>query len=414
VAGCCGVRRQPREALNVSTHLLLTYDFPPMGGGIARWMGELAKRYPRGSLVVSTGRQPNQSAVDNLMPNRVDRLPIASRRLRTIQGLALWSRRVAGLTRTLNAEYIWCGNAKPAAYPARWTAARLGIPYGIMVVGSDLLILQRQIARSPVKRRLARTLLGSASVFVAISRWTADLCQRVLEQLDIGITPDLIRTIPLGTDPVFFRPGLETADVRARYRLDQRPWLLSVARLVPYKGIDTGLRVLDGLRQEHPDLGYAVVGSGEQLPELRATAHRLGLEDRVRFLTDVPDSDLPALYNCANIYLGLTRSTGLDVEGFGLSLVEASACGVPVIAGLSGGMPDAVRDGETGLLVDSERPEPAQSAVRRLLGDTQLAKTLGMGGRKAVESFYNWDRVTSEMVRIGNASRSTRLEVAQR
>src|SRR3954467_1418167 len=105
------------------------------------------------------------------MPNRIDRLPISSRRLRTVQGLILWSRRVAGLTRALNAEFIWCGNAKPAAYPAWWTAARLGIPYGIMVVGSDLLILRGQIERSPLKRRLALALLGSASVFVAISRW---------------------------------------------------------------------------------------------------------------------------------------------------------------------------------------------------------------------------------------------------
>src|SRR3954469_22997592 len=97
------------------TQLLLTYDFPPMGGGIARWMGELAKRYPAGSLVVSTGRQPDDAAIDRLFPNRIDRLSVSSRRLRTIQGLALWSRRVAGLVRSVGAGYIWCGNAKPAA-----------------------------------------------------------------------------------------------------------------------------------------------------------------------------------------------------------------------------------------------------------------------------------------------------------
>jgi phosphatidylinositol alpha-1,6-mannosyltransferase len=393
-------------------HLLLTYDFPPMGGGIARWMGELAKRYPAGSLVVSTGQQPNSAVIDSTFPNRIDRLPVSSRRLRTIQGLALWSRRVAGLARSVGAEYIWCGNAKPAAYPARWAAARLGIPYGIMVVGSDLLILRHQIERSLLKRRAALALLGSASVLVAISRWTADLCRALLQQLQIEIAPDLIRTIPLGTDPVFFRPGLDTRDVRARYGLGQRRWLLSVARLVPYKGVDTGLRVLAGLQQDHPDLAYAVVGSGEQLPELQAMARSLGLEDRVRFLTDVPDRDLPALYNCAEIYLGLTRTTDLDVEGFGLSLVEASACGVPVVAGRSGGIPDAVREGETGLLVDAERPGVVAEAVRLLLRDREMTQRLGIGGRKAVESFYNWDRVTSEMIRIGKELGSTRLEVA--
>ena len=383
-----------------------------MGGGIARWMGELAKRYPAGSLVVSTGGQPNSGVIDSVFPNRIDRLPVSSRRLRTIQGLTLWSRRVAGLARSVGAEYIWCGNVKPAAYPARWAAARLGIPYGIMVVGSDLLILQHQIKRSLLKRRAALTLLGSASVLVAISRWTADLCRTLLQQLQIEVAPDLIRTIPLGTDPVFFRPGLDTREVRARYGLGQRRWLLSVARLVPYKGVDTGLRVLAELRQDHPNLGYAVVGSGEQLPELNAMVRTLGLEDRVRFLTDVSDRDLPALYNCAEIYLGLSRSTELDVEGFGLSLVEASACGVPVVAARSGGIPDAVREGETGLLVDAERPELVAEAVRLLLRNTEMTRRLGIGGRKAVESFYNWDRVTSEVIRIGSELGSARLEVA--
>ncbi len=385
----------------MTTQLLLTYDFPPMGGGIARWMGELAKRYPAGSLVVSTGQQPDTAAVDGAFPNRIDRLFVPSQRLRTVQGLLLWSRRVVALTTSLEAEFIWCGNLKPAAYPARWAAVRIGTPYGVTVVGSDLLILQQQIQRSPLKRCAAHALLGSASVLVAISRWTADLCLTILERLEIKTAPDLVRTIPLGTDPAFFQPGRDTREVRARYGLGERRWLLSVARLVAYKGLDTGLRVLAELRQHHPDVGYAVVGSGEQLSELHAMTRTLGLEDRVRFLTDVPDRDLPALYNCAEVYLGLSRSTELDVEGFGISLVEASACGVPVVAARSGGMPDAVREGETGLLVDGERPDLVAEAVCLLLRNRELARRLGAGGRRAVETFYNWDRVTSEMIRIG-------------
>ncbi len=397
----------------MTTQLLLTYDFPPMGGGIARWMGELATRYPAGSLVVSTGEQPGSGAVDPTFPNRIDRLPVPSRRLRTVQGLLLWSRRVAALTRSADAEFIWCGNLKPAAYPARWAAARLGTPYGVMVVGSDLLILQQQILRSPLKRRAAHALLGAASVVVAISRWTADLCLTILDRLQIEAAADLVRTLPLGTDPVFFQPRRDTREVRARYGLGERRWLLSVARLVAYKGLDTGLRVLAELSQDYPDLGYAIVGSGEQLSQLHAMTRTLGLEDRVRFLTDVPDRDLPALYNCAEVYLGLSRSTELDVEGFGISLVEASACGIPVVAARSGGIPDAVREGETGLLVDGERPDLVAEAVRQLLRNSELARRLGAGGRRAVETFYNWDRVTSEMVRIGRELGSTRLEAAR-
>jgi glycosyltransferase involved in cell wall biosynthesis len=90
------------------------------------------------------------------------------------------------------------------------------------------------------------------------------------------------------------------------------------------------------------------------------------------------------------------------IEGFGISLSEASACGVPVIGSLSGGIPDAVRDGETGLLVDAENPEAVAGAVRLLLRDRDLARRLGAAGRKTVESYYNWDRVAADVIGIGN------------
>ncbi len=89
------------------------------------------------------------------------------------------------------------------------------------------------------------------------------------------------------------------------------------------------------------------------------------------------------------------------MEGFGISLSEASACGIPVVGGSSGGIPDAVREDQTGLLVDAQRPQPVIEAVRLLLLNRDLARRLGAGGRKAVESFYNWDRVTAAVRQIG-------------
>src|SRR5688572_5947727 len=100
----------------MSTQLLLTYDFPPMGGGIARMTGELARRYPPGTLLISTGRYEGGSEVDAGFPNVVDRIGVASARLRTLQGLLAWSRRAAELARSVRPEFIWCGNFKPAGY----------------------------------------------------------------------------------------------------------------------------------------------------------------------------------------------------------------------------------------------------------------------------------------------------------
>jgi hypothetical protein len=145
----------------MSTQFMLTYDFPPMGGGIARMMGELARRYPAGSLVVSTAQYGNWTEADANLPSVVDRLAIPSRRLRALQGLVLWSRRAAALARALHPEFVWCGNLKPAGYPARWVRQRVGTPYGIIVYGTDLLLLQRRIRRSAIKRQTVKALMDS-------------------------------------------------------------------------------------------------------------------------------------------------------------------------------------------------------------------------------------------------------------
>jgi len=129
--------------------------------------------------------------------------------------------------------------------------------------------------------------------------------------------------------------------------------------------------------------------------------------------TSLPDSDLPAVYNCAEIYLGLSRLTDQAAEGFGISLVEASASGIPVLAGRSGGIPEAVRHGETGLLVDAEDPDEVCRTLSILLDDPPQAQRLGRGGRSAVESYYNWERVTADLVSIGHELAAIPREVAR-
>jgi phosphatidylinositol alpha-1,6-mannosyltransferase len=384
----------------VSPHLLLTYDFPPIGGGISRMMGEIFRRYPPGGLVVSTGSCAGAAEFDGTFPHPVDRMAIESRRLRAVHGWVPWCRRAAVVARAVRPGLMWCGNLKPAAYPANWVTRRLGVPHGVFLHGTELLLLRHRLG-SIRKRVAGRSLLGAPAVLIAVSRWTSALCREVA--IELGLDPEAIdlRTVPLGTDPARFRPGLDPSEVRARYGLQPGRWMITVARLAAHKGIDTVLRVLAELRGEFPDLRYAVVGSGVKQSELERLARDLGVADRVRFLTAVPDRDLPALYNSAEIYLGVSRPAELMVEGFGIALAEASACGLPVIGGSDGGIPDAVRDGETGLLVDARRPEPVLAAVRCLLEDPALARRMGAAGRRAVETYYNWDRVSAEVLRIG-------------
>jgi phosphatidylinositol alpha-1,6-mannosyltransferase len=393
-------------------HLLLTCDFPPVSGGVARFMGELARRYPPGRLIVSAGAEPEADDVDARFPNRVDRLPLSPRRLRTLPGMLLWSRHATMLARTNGAEFVWCGNLKPSAYPAKWVLERLGTPFGVFTYGGDLLRLQHQVHQSPLRRMRARALLASAAVFVVNSDWTRQLCLTVLRELGIEGGDPRVRTVPLGADPRFFRPGVDATAVRERYGLDGGRWILSVARLVPHKGIDTALQALAQLDGPESDVRYAIAGSGEGRADLERLVRELGLDGRVRFLTGVPDADLPALYNAADVYVGASRRTAHSVESFGLSLAEAASTGLPVVAGRTGGVPEAIRHGETGILVNAEDGSEVANAVRGLLRDPERAPPMGAAARREIERFYNWDRVVKEIVGIAEEFAAPRVRAA--
>lgn len=380
--------------------LLLTLAFPPMGGGVARWMYEIARRYPAPGIVVSTASHPDGADVDGTLPRPVDRLPVPPKRLKTLQGLLLWARRSAVLARSHLARFTWCGDIHPAGYPAKWTLERVGTPFGILLHGADLPVLQHQVHRSAMTRRSARALLGAASVLVANSEWTRGLAQSLLRELELEPGGDRIRVVPLGTDPKFFRPGAATAGVRERYGLEPGRWMLSVSRLATHRGIDVVLRALALLEGAEADVRYAVVGTGEARRELEQLSAELGLDQRVRFLGGVPEADLPALYNAAEVYVAPSRRAPLTGEGFGIALAEAASAGRPVIAARAGGVPEAVRDGETGVLVDPDRPAELADALRLLLRDRVLAKKLGSAARREIERYYNWDRVASDLAKI--------------
>lgn len=383
-----------------SPTLLLGFNFPPHEGGIARMMGEIAMRYPPYSLVVSTGSYPDSASSDAKFMQYVDRVSVPAKRLRTVNGLLRWTIRTGQLARRFQPGFVWCGELKPAAYPARWLRARHGIPYGIITHGAELLLLEEKAQRSWFKTSTGRQLLSGASVFVANSHWTADYTRRVLAQVGLDRSMDRVRVVPLGTDPEEFTVGLDTSVVRRSYNLEGGPWILTVARLDWHKGVDTIIRALPVIRAAVPGARYAIAGVGESRAHLEQLAASLGLGDAVRFLGFVPEADLPALYNVADVFALVSRRHDLLVEGFGIAAVEASASGVPVVAGREGGMPDAVRDGETGLLVDPYDPTEVAAAVAKLLSDDALRSKLARAGRRAVETFYNWDRVVRDLENI--------------
>ena len=386
----------------MTTHLLLTSNFPPQYDGIASWMSQLAIHYGGDAMLVSLGREPGDEESDAKQTIRLDRIPIARERLRNFPGLIAWSRRAANLTRIHGVAFTWCGNLKPASYVALGLRLRMGVPYGVILHGTEVLLMRTR-GRGFVKRLIARTLLGGAAVMVTNSEWTRGMTIDLLRDLGLSERANRVHAVPLGADLDRFRTGLETALVREKYGLTAGRWMLTVGRLVEHKGQDHVMRALVLLRESEPDLRYAIAGTGEHEATLRTLSAQLGLEDRVRFLGHVTDLDLPSLYNVAELYVGASRVAVDHVEGFGISLLEAAATSLPVVAGREGGMPEAVVDGVTGLLADPYDPSSIAEAIQRILRSPELAARFGAAGRRIAEQKYSWQRVAQDLRVIADA-----------
>jgi phosphatidylinositol alpha-1,6-mannosyltransferase len=168
--------------------------------------------------------------------------------------------------------------------------------------------------------------------------------------------------------------------------------LLSVARLVEWKGQDVVIRALHRVREEVPAAAYLIVGDGPYRRELERLVSELGLEQHVTFAGFVPESELPSYYRAADAMVVPSREfrDGLPIEGFGIVYMEASACGTPVIGGRGGGTDESILDGETGYQVDQNDPEAVADAAIRLLEDRDLAERMGRNGHQRAVRGFDW------------------------
>jgi len=247
----------------------------------------------------------------------------------------------------------------------------------------------------PRRQTGLRWAFGSADLAVAVSRFTRD---RIL---DAGVAPDQVRVIPCGVSPELFRPR-DVAAARRRFGLGTRPVVLTLARLVSRKGHDLVIRALPDLRRRVPDLLYVVAGPHNPPYEerLRALAREQGVEDTVRFLGYVEEAALPDLYAAADVYAMPSRhdTAGGNFEGFGISYLEANACGVPVVGADTGGVADAIVDGATGYLVPPEDVPALTDRLLRLLADPAAARRMGETGRNRVLASFTWERIAAQFL----------------
>jgi phosphatidyl-myo-inositol dimannoside synthase len=357
--------------------LVVTNDFPPRQGGIQSFVHELALRQPVGSLVVYASDHPGAVRFDAAQPFPVLRhptgllLPTPAARARTVAAL-----------RDFDCTAVWFGAAAPLGLLAP----------ALRGAGAErILAMTHGHEAGWAALPGARQALGRIGQECDVITYLGEYVRRRLAG-PVGPHPALERLTP-GVDLDTFRPDVDGSPIRDRYGLTGRPVIVCVSRLVRRKGQDTLIRALPGIRRQVPDVALLLVGAGRFRAELERLARSLDVADAVVFTGGVAHLELPAHYAAGDVFAMpcRTRRGGLDVEGLGIVYLEASASGLPVICGDSGGAPDAVRDGVTGYLVSGRDVAQVTERAVRLLRDPGLRARMGAAGRAWVDAEWRWD-----------------------
>ncbi|MFI9818469.1 glycosyltransferase family 4 protein [Saccharothrix variisporea] len=369
--------------------LLVTNDFPPRPGGIQAYLHALATRLPNLVVYAPSWESPSGShpEFDAEQPFPVVRHP-GTLMLPTPDVL----RRASEIMRSERCEAVWFGAAAPLALLTPWLrdagAARVVASTHGHEVGWSML---------PAARQSLRTIGSSVDVVTFVSRYTRSRFAAAFGPMAA------LEHLPSGVDTSVFAPDpVARLDIRSRYGLGDRPVVVCVSRLVPRKGQDVLVRALPEIRRIAPDAALLLVGGGPYRKSLQRLASSVGVEEHVVFTGSVPWSELPAHYNAGDVFAMpcRTRGRGLDVEGLGIVYLEASATGLPVVAGRSGGAPETVRDGITGTVVDGRAVASVAAEVGRLLADRDLAAKMGEAGRDWVTREWRWDDLAARLATL--------------
>jgi phosphatidylinositol alpha-1,6-mannosyltransferase len=366
--------------------LIVTNDFPPRQGGIQSFVHELALRLDPGRLTVYAPRWDGDAAFDAAAPFEVVRHPTS-----LMIGGPDVRRRAAELVRSRGAEVVIFGAAAPLGLITP-VLRRAGASRAIAITHGH----EAGWAALPGARQLLRRIGDETDVVTYLGEYFR---VRLAGALSPRAAARMTRLHP-GVDAAVFRPDpAARAALRGRYGLGDRPVVTCVSRLVPRKGQDTLLRAWPAVLRRVPDAALLIVSGGPYEKTLRRLAAQAGVAGTVRFTGSVPQDELPAHYAAGDVFAMpcRTRRGGLDVEGLGIVYLEASAVGLPVVGGDSGGAPDAIREGETGYVVGGRDVPALTERLTALLQDPAGAKAMGEKGRAWVERDWNWDVIAARL-----------------
>lgn len=367
--------------------LLVTNDFPPRAGGIQSYVQALAQRLPADDLVVYAPRWSGAAEFDAQQPFEVIRHP--GTLMLPVPSVA---RRAVELVRSRAIETVWFGAAAPLALLTP-TLRRAGVGRAVASthgheVGWSMLPVSRQ-ALSRIGRQV--------DVLTYVSKYARNRIASALGPMAA------LEYLPPGVDTEVFAPDpAGRARVRAQLGLGERPTIVCISRLVARKGQDMLIRALPAILSDVPDAVLLIVGEGPDRDSLEQLAAERGVADHVVFAGGIAWPDLPAHYAAGDVFAMpcRTRGKGLDVEGLGIVFLEASAMQLPVVAGDSGGAPEAVRPEQTGVVVGGRDVPGIAEAVTALLRDADRSRRWGHAGREWVADRWNWQRSADRLAEL--------------
>lgn len=372
--------------------LIVTNDFPPRPGGIQAFLHNMALRLEPERLVVyaSTWKRGQEGAEATAAFDAEQPFTVVRDATTMLLPTPAATRKAVGLLREHGCTAVWFGAAAPLGLMAP----------ALRKAGAERLVAtthghEAGWAQLPASRQLLGRIGESTDTITYLGEYTRS---RIAGALSPEAAARMVQ-LPPGVDEKVFHPGSGGAEVRERLGLTDRPVVVCVSRLVPRKGQDTLILAMPRILARQPDAVLLIVGGGPYEKDLRRLARETGVTDSVRFTGAVPWSELPAHYGAGDVFAMpcRTRRGGLDVEGLGIVYLEASATGLPVVAGDSGGAPDAVLDGETGWVVRGGSPEEAADRIVALLDDPELRQNMGERGRQWVEEKWRWDLLAEKL-----------------
>ena len=367
--------------------LIVSTDFPPQKGGISTYSHELSaalSRQKNTNVFVLACGVTEYHKVNNRHPYTIIRTPSVPI-IRILAMLFYLPWLIIRFRINVVLHTVW-----PSSLISHFWFLLFPRPYFVSVHASEI-IDDRRSWRRTIKYFLKpwrQVTLKKAHGIFPVSQYTKGLLKRY------GIPEERIKIISNGVDHHRFKPPVQKKTAKDKI-------LLTVARLDLHKGHDQVLKALALLKEEGITPLYWIAGSGEEKTRLHKLTKKLGIERQVSFLGFINDDKLLKIYHKADIFIMTSRKIfgrGDLIEGFGIAFLEASACGIPIIAGHSGGVEDAVCDGRTGILVDPDNPSEIANSIKHLMFDEELSKKLGAAGRVWVESHMTWDRVSKRMI----------------